>query len=78
MGATREAGKNDSGGTVHALEAGEAAAAEVEKLMKNPLRRLDFLSQVRDHLTEVTHTSVSLLGFWSCLLNTPPVQEKVR
>ena len=47
MGATREAIQTNSGAGKHALEAGEAAAAEVEKLMKNPLRHLDFYSRVR-------------------------------
>ena len=54
MGATQKAALNGSGDTKHALEAGEAAAAEVEKLMKNPLRRLDFYSQVRVHLAHAT------------------------
>ena len=55
MKATRDATRDGSGSAKHALEAGEAAAAEVEKRMKNPLRQLDFFSRVRAHLM---HASV--------------------
>ena len=46
MGATQGAAQEGTGDVKHALEAGEAAAAEVEKLLNNPLRRLAFWSQV--------------------------------
>lgn len=47
MGATGEAAHDGGGGVTHALEAGDAAAAEVEKLLYNPLRRLALWSQAR-------------------------------
>ena len=46
MGATREAIQGGSASTKQSLEASQAAVAEVEKLMKNPLRHLDSYSQV--------------------------------
>ena len=57
MGATREAIQDSSANTKQALEAAEAAVAEVEKRMQNPLRHLDSYSQVREQSTHhvMTH-----------------------